>query len=101
MTHTESFPKKLSQNCVNRQTKPFIDTNLQIQVPFEGKFLSEQIGINPIYTHYINERQSSPILGSVVNLTEVEQTIRQTKETYSLWKKMQQRLAEQLNEAIK
>ena len=95
-------PDKLSQYQVGGLTKPFIDKNLQIHLPFsESHQNKSSISHSPIYSHY--HGTSSPSIplssslssfSSLVNENELNQAMSEAERSYEAWKKMEQKLRE-------
>lgn len=89
--------KKASQNLIARQTKPFIDNNLQFQYPknetssYQGKNI-----YNPIYSHYIGSNRSNPCMDLQVNETEFYRAMEEAKQTYQTWKTLQKQIKESI-----
>ena len=52
VSHPDSCKEKLAQNLQRRQTKPFIDQNLQFQLPDVANN-SNHRSHSPIYSHYM------------------------------------------------
>jgi NAD-specific glutamate dehydrogenase len=75
---------------IKGQNRPFIDEDLQLQIPgFENQRYS------PIYSHFTGQ---FPLSSSYIQ--EKEQEIRkvmaQAQQSYEAWKKMQQQLQEEI-----
>ncbi|MFI5344488.1 MAG: hypothetical protein ACHQUC_09735 [Chlamydiales bacterium] len=94
MAHAEMLWKR-HQNKIDGQSKPFIDKNLQIQVP--GLDLPSEARIssscNPIYSHYCQGSFFiTPEMASIE--TELDTAMLEAKHSYEAWKKMQKQLLE-------
>lgn len=94
MTQADMLWKRY-QNKINGQFKPFIDKNLQIQIP--GFDLPSEARINsscnPIYSHYCqNSFVITPEMASIE--AELNTAILEAKHSYEAWKKMQKQLLE-------
>lgn len=80
---------KTMQLKIKGQSKPFIDANLQMQVP------DLDVLVNPrsVYQHYC---QNTKILSPEMEMVESELylAIMEAQQTHAAWKKMQSRLLE-------
>jgi hypothetical protein len=88
---------KLSQYKIGGPSRPFIDENLQLQLPewdpHQGSHPPSQ---SPIYSHYVGSSPSS-YLPSQINEAELHHVIAEAEQSYEAWKKMQQKLKEIAN----
>lgn len=85
---------KLSQYKIGGPSKPFIDQNLQIQLPDWDSYQSQISSFHsPIYSHYVGSSPSSP-LSSQINEAELYHIMIEAEHSYEAWKQMQQKLRE-------
>lgn len=86
---------KTRQNKINGQSKPFIDRNLQIQIPGLDAAPDTQISTSckSLYTHYC---QNAVIITQEMAAIESElnSAISEAQKSYDAWKKMQAHLSE-------
>lgn len=87
---SKCYRDKLSQCKVGGPTKPFIDQNLQLQLP-EWDSPQSHSSQSPIYSHYAG---SSPVphISSEINETELYHVMEEAEKSYESWKKLQQKL---------
>lgn len=92
MTHSHSRGK-LSQNKIKRQSKPFIDEDLQIQIPGSDQTSQdeENHSQNPIYSHYSTCYPAISLL-SQISEEEIHQAIKHCQESHDAWRKMKEYL---------
>lgn len=85
--------EKLSQNLLPRQSKPFIDQNLQLQIP-ESDLPNSQMNRShsPIYTHYMGDSPSNAYLAPQVNASELYKAMQDAEQSYGAWGKMKEQL---------
>lgn len=85
--------EKLVQNKIARQSKPFVDHNLQLQIPGSDAPPSQIVERphNPIYAHF---SPSSPAaeLSLQINQDEFYQAMQEAERSYQSWQQMQQEL---------
>jgi|GEM_PF-4471569 len=95
MSDSEYCPDKLSQYKIGGPSKPFIDKNLQLQLPEWDLQPPAQASRShsPIYSHYVGSSPSF-YLSSQVNEGELYQMMAEADRSYEAWKYMQQRLME-------
>ena len=95
MDHSDCCKEKLSKNLQPRQSKPFIDKNLQLQFP-ESDLPSGQISRShsPIYSHYMGDSPSISYLAPHVNESELYKAMKDAEHGYEAWKKMKEQLSE-------
>ncbi len=97
MTQSECSRDKLAQYKIEGQSKPFIDSNLQLQLPGCESSLEQTSPLHsPIYSHYVGSCPSSGV-SSQVNEAEIYHAMAEAERSYKAWKSMQQ----QLKEAVK
>jgi hypothetical protein len=88
---------KLSLYMIGGPSKPFIDKNLQLQLPdcnpHQGAQTPSQ---SPIYSHYVGSSPSS-YLPPQINEAELYHAITEAEHSYEAWKQMQQKLKEATN----
>lgn len=88
--HDKSFQYK-----IRGQSKPFVDKNLQLQLP-EWDAYSTQItpsSSSSIYSHYINFCPSFHLFPEI-NEAEIHQSIKETELSYKAWKEMHDQIVE-------
>lgn len=85
--------EKLSQNLLPRQTKAYVDQNLQLQIP-EDASPNGQITRyhSPIYTHYMGNSPPVSYLESQVNENELYQVMKDAEHSYDAWQKMREQI---------
>lgn len=85
--------EKLFKYRIKKSDRPFIDANLQIQIP-GVESTAEKQGYSQVYSHYSLPTPSTlptpPSLGEHL-LTEM---MAEAKRSYAVWKKKQQQLLE-------
>ncbi len=92
MADSECCRDKLSQYKIGGQSKPFIDKNLQIQLPgWDPHHHQTDHSYSPIYSHDFGSYSSS-LLSSQVNEAELYQAMKEAEYSYEAWKRMQQQL---------
>ena len=97
MVYSESCRDKLSQYKIGGPSKPFINKNLQLELPnWETQQRQSFQSHSPIYSHYVGSSPSS-YLSFQVNEAELYQVMREAEHSYEAWKHMQQRLKETVN----
>lgn len=74
-----------------RQTKPFIDQNLQFQHP-DWDIPPAQSSYSPIYTHYIGS--STSYLPLEVNEADLYEAMKEAEDSYKAWKRLERQLQE-------
>ena len=89
MIDSECCRDKLSQCKIGGPSRPFIDQNLQLQLPEWDT--SSQSSHSPIYSHYVGSSPASP-LASPINEAELYQAMAEAEKSYESWKHMQQKL---------
>ena len=93
---TKCCQDKLSQCKIGGPSKPFIDQNLQIQLPdWDKAERKTESSHSPIYIHYIGSPPSS-YFSSPVNESELHHAIADAERAHAAWKKIQNKL----NEAV-
>lgn len=101
MAHAEML-WKTTQCKINGQSKPFIDENLQIQIPgldstCEPPMVSAH---KSIYSHYCQDPfVITPEMAAIES--ELNTAIAEAQQTYEVWKKMQAQLLEASNQLTK
>lgn len=94
MTNSEFSRDKLAQYKIGGQSKPFIDKNLQLQIPGCDPFPEQtDHSYSPIYSHYVGSCPSSG-LSSQINEAELYHAMAEAEGSYEAWKQMQQQLKE-------
>lgn len=92
---------KLSQYKIGGPSKPFIDQNLQIQLPgWDAQQQQISPSHSPIYSHYIGSSPSS-YLSSQINEVELNNAMKEAERSYQAWKQMQQKLRQVAQSALK
>jgi len=89
--HSDCCKEKLSQNLLSRQAKPFIDQNLQLQIP-GGDSPKGERSHSPIYSHYMGDNPSISYLDSQVNENELYKAIKDAEDSYKAWQIMKEKL---------
>lgn len=85
---------KQSQYKIGGPSKPFIDQNLQIQLPdWDSQQKQQHPSHSPIYSHYAGS-SPSPYLSSQINEVELHNAMAEAEHSYKAWKQMQERLRE-------
>lgn len=91
MAYSESSRDKLSHYKIEGQTKPFIDQNLQLQLPgWDPTHCQTQLTCSPIYSHFIGSHPSS--FATQVNEEDLLRAMEEAECSYEAWKNMQQQL---------
>jgi hypothetical protein len=94
MVESNCCQDKLSQCKIGGPSKPFIDQNLQIQLPnWDSQQQQLQPSHSPIYSHYVGSSPSS-YFSSQINEVELRNAMTEAERSYQAWKKMQQKLRE-------
>lgn len=94
MTNSECTRNKLSQYKIGGQSKPFIDKNLQLQLPgWDFQHIQTDLSFRPIYSHYIGSISSS-YFAPQVNEAELHHAMQEAESSYEAWRQMQQQLKE-------
>jgi hypothetical protein len=97
MAYSESCRDKLSQYSMGCPSKPFIDENLQLQLPERAPQQDQTSRFHsPIYSHYMGSVSSS-YLSLPVNETELYHIMREAEQSYAAWKQMQGKLKDAAN----
>jgi hypothetical protein len=83
------FREKLSQYRIEGQSKPFVDKNLQLQLPgYKEEDLVPQFRSfsNPIYSHY-----APAPFSDLLNMykDELATALQEAEQSYKAWKQMQ------------
>lgn len=93
--NSEYCRDKLSQYKIGGPSRPFIDQNLQFQLPnwdsYSGHIHSHFH--SPIYSHYVGSSPSSS-LSLPINEEELYHVMKEAEYSYEAWKKMQVKLQE-------
>ena len=101
MVEQKSCLDKLSQCKIGGPSKPYIDKNLQLELPnWECDQNVSSSSPNPIYSHFIGSSPSSHF-HSPINETELYRAIEDAKLSYKSWKQMEQKLREAIKIAKK
>jgi hypothetical protein len=91
---SECCRDKLSQYKIGGQSKPFIDKNLQLQLPgWDFHHNQTHPSFNPIYSHYIGSLSVS-FLSPQINEAELYHAMIEAECSYEAWRQMQQQLKE-------
>lgn len=94
MAYSECCRGKLAPYKIGGQSKPFIDKNLQLQLPeWDLHPCQADRSFTPIYSHYAGSAPP-PYFSSQVNEGELYQAIKEAEYSYEAWKQMQQQLKE-------
>ncbi len=94
MVYSECCRDKLSQYKIGGPSKPFIDKNLQLQLPeWDPPQSQTNQSHSPIYSHYVGSSPSSQ-LSSPINEAELYHAIAEAECSYESWKHLQQKLKE-------
>lgn len=86
--------EELIQYKIKGQIRPFIDQNLQLQIPNLESTKSEGSSYTDLYSHYFNHINSlnDPILP--VDKQEIEKAMLEARQSYEAWRKMQKKIEE-------
>lgn len=77
----------------SRQLKPFIDENLQFQMPSSDTANGQMNnGVCPVYYHYLGNQ--SPDVYQEINEKELYYAIREAENSYSAWQKRKDDIAQ-------
>lgn len=91
MESSECRKEKLSQHLQLRESKPFVDANLQFHVPAVD-FATHSPSYRPIYTHYMHGAPSDTPYASEVNEAELFKAISDAELSYQSWQEMKEKL---------
>jgi hypothetical protein len=80
---------ELMQYKIRGQTKPFIDENLQLQIPLPENQGSVQGQYCALYSHYSHAGHNPAIIQDKYN---VERAMSEARQSYETWKKMQEKI---------
>lgn len=92
MDSSECCKEKLSQNLLPRQSKPFIDKNLQLQIPERDKGHANR-SLSPIYSHYIGDSPSLSNIAPQVNEGELYKAMKDAEQSYQAWQEMKEQIS--------
>jgi hypothetical protein len=96
VAYSEHCREKLSQFKIARHSKPFIDKDLQLQIPGCDLNLQQNHPTpSPIYSHYVGNNTSSYF--SPYNETDLLQAIKQAEGSYHAWKLLQQQIKSKIS----
>jgi hypothetical protein len=94
VAYSEWCRDKLLQFKIGGQSKPFVDKNLQLQLPGCDSHNEEtDHSHSPIYSHYVGSSPYSYI-SSQINEAELYHVMAEAEHSYDAWKDMQKRLKE-------
>lgn len=96
MAYSEYCREKLAHCKFERSSKPFIDKDLQLQLPGYDFSVpnTDAAPSNPIYTHFSGSEITESMITYPINETELYHVMAEAENSYEAWKKMQQRLKE-------
>ncbi len=93
MAYSKCCREKLIQYRINGQSKPFVDKNLQLQIPgCDTSNPMNDSSFSPIYSHYAGSCPFISYLPSQINEAELYQAMAEAEKSYEAWKNMKQRL---------
>ena len=92
MVYSECCREKLSQYKIEGQSKPFVDRDLQLQLPGANADDQTQYPFSSIYSHYMGSNPSIPYLSAEINEKEFYRAMQEAEFSYQNWKHMQQQL---------
>lgn len=92
MVDAEFCRERLLQYKIEGQTRPFIDKNLQLQIPGIETRLETSHTYSPIYAHFSQTFPKTGYFSSPVNEEELTQAMTNAKHAYQAWKKMHEQL---------
>lgn len=96
--YSEIFRNKISQQKIQGQIKPFIDKNLQMQIPgLENVNLLDRPH-TPIYIHFI--RNPSPFYLDIGE-TQLFQAMEEAEKSHKAWLKMKELLQKTIQDFSK
>lgn len=93
MAYLTGYHDKRSLYKIEGQSKPFIDKNLQLQIPEWESQQSSTYLYSPIYSHYAGSHPSS-YLFPPINEAEIYQAMLDAENAYKGWKQTQQKITE-------
>lgn len=91
MGQYDIYRDKLMQYAMKGQTRPFIDRNLQLQMPELERENEAMASYTNIYSHYASTFSSH---SCSLNREELEQAVAHAHQSYEAWKRMKQQLME-------
>ena len=98
MNNSDNSEEKLAPCIVTRQMKPFIDHNLQLQLPsVETLVHPNNRSHSPIYSHYMGSHPSISSLMPQVNEEEFHQAMNNAEQAYAAWSKMRDQMKQRLS----
>lgn len=89
MAGSEITREKLFQYKIKGQAKPFVDQNLQIQIP-GNESQANLKSPNPIFSHYSSAQTGVNALP--INEEEFEKAMAEARQSYEAWKRMGSKL---------
>lgn len=94
MAYSESCREKLTQTKIQGQSKPFVDQDLQLQLPGSelASHIVESSAHSPIYSHYASSCSTDPFLTASINEAELYHVMAEAESSFEAWKKMEQRI---------
>jgi hypothetical protein len=99
MAYADICKEKLSRYKIEGQTKPFIDKDLQLQLPgSDENSIETPDSFNPIYSHYMGVRSPSVEASNQQAENEIYQAMADAKSSYEAWEKMQANLKKAIND---
>lgn len=94
MVYSKCCRDKLSQYNIGGPSRPFIDKNLQLQLPeWDPPYSQTNQSHSPIYSHYVGSSPYSP-LSSQINEAELYHAMAEAESSYKSWKQIQQKIKE-------
>ncbi len=94
MVYSEFCREKLFQYKINGQSRPFVDQNLQLQIP--GIDSHAEVGKSqshsPIYAYYSQKLPKIPHLPILSKEAELDRVMTDAEQSYLAWKKMRKQL---------
>lgn len=90
MVYHEFGKEQLVRYKIKGQARPFIDEDLQLQLPGLEDRQTKSEYYSHIYSHYFN--QSHLPIATLPSEQELEQAMHDAQKSYEAWKQMQQEL---------
>lgn len=96
VVYSDFCREKLFQYRINRQSRPFIDNNLQIHLPDACSYPETKAdhSCSPIYSYYAKEFPATDYLPFSNKEAELKQAMSEAEKSYQAWNRMRQQLLE-------
>jgi hypothetical protein len=94
MGYSKGYQDKLSVLNIERQSRPFVDENLQIQLPGlkDPSIASDPSPSSPIYVHYAKYNCSPLPLPPSINEKEINQSMVEAEKAYQAWQQFKHKI---------